>query len=192
MKTSYSLQKTAELFHSQSKTWWIAGGLAIDLFLGEETRDHEDIDVSILRKDEKHFRTFLDSWELWPGLGNDGLDNKPIEANDELPSQRDVLWCRPSSDANWAFEILTSRTDGDMWIFKRDDRVRMPISEIGKVNRDGIPFLRPEIILLFKAKNIREKDQHDFDAVAHKLNKPEWLKKSLEKVHPGHQWIKRL
>ena len=30
--------------------WWIAGGRAIDLYLGWETRPHEDVDVEMFRK----------------------------------------------------------------------------------------------------------------------------------------------
>jgi hypothetical protein len=32
--------------------WWIAGGWAVDLFLGEQTRVHDDVDVAVLRRDE--------------------------------------------------------------------------------------------------------------------------------------------
>jgi hypothetical protein len=30
--------------------WWVAGGWALDLFLGRQTRPHKDLDVGILRK----------------------------------------------------------------------------------------------------------------------------------------------
>lgn len=44
-----------ELLADCRVTWWIAGGWAIDLFLGESTREHSDIDVLILRKDQHDF-----------------------------------------------------------------------------------------------------------------------------------------
>jgi len=34
-----------------SEPWWIAGGWALDLFVGQVTRPHGDIDVGIFRRD---------------------------------------------------------------------------------------------------------------------------------------------
>jgi len=60
------------------------------------------------------------------------------------------------------------------------------------VDRRGIPYGRPEIVLLFKAKHSdRDRDQADFEAVAPRLE-PErrrWLAEELELVHPGHPWL---
>ena len=53
---------------------------------------------------------------------------------------------------------------------------------------------RPEVVLLFKAKHAREKDDGDFDAALPHLE-PErrrWLADALELVHPGHRWLARL
>ena len=36
--------------------WWIAGGQAIDLWLGRQTRPHLDLDVQVLRRDQHRFR----------------------------------------------------------------------------------------------------------------------------------------
>jgi Aminoglycoside-2''-adenylyltransferase len=43
--------KAATCFAALHVPWWIAGGWAIDLFLGRQTREHEDLDVLILRRD---------------------------------------------------------------------------------------------------------------------------------------------
>ncbi len=49
---------------------------------------------------------------------------------------------------------------------------------------DGIPYGRPEIVLLFKAKYaVRDRDQADFEAVVPRLE-PErrrWLAEALER-----------
>jgi len=42
--------------------WWLAGGWAIDAFVGRVTRVHEDIDVLVLRRDQAAFRSALTSW----------------------------------------------------------------------------------------------------------------------------------
>jgi hypothetical protein len=194
MKVTYTINQTQALFKQSPAPWWIAGGWAIDLFLGRTTREHEDIDVAILRDDEQVFRKQLKDWEIWPGLGNSQLENKPIAVDDKLSDNREVLWCRPSPEAGWSFELLLNKTAGDDWVFKRDSRVRKPIEEIGSLTSDGIPYLNPEIVLLFKAKNNQTKDRHDFEHAVPKLSEEakEWLRDSLHIVHPNHLWLNDL
>jgi hypothetical protein len=60
---------------------------------------------------------------------------------------------------------------------------------------EGIPYGRPEIILLFKAKNAdRPKDEADFTAVLPKLDsaRRSWLVDALRLLHPGHSWLARI
>ena len=194
MNTNFSLAKVQQLFAQQTKPWWVAGGWAIDLFLGEITREHEDVDIAILRRDEKDFRLYLSSWELWPGMGANKLEDKPLLISEPLPINSEVLWCRPSVSSPWAFEMLTNPMHNENWLFKRDESIVLPIVEMGMTSQVGIPFLKPEIVLLFKAKSLRNKDQQDFNNCREKLNdiSRRWLKTSLEKVHPRHQWIKEL
>ena len=65
-------EEVSELFKSLDIKWWIAGGWAIDLFLGKKSRDHLDIDVLIFRKDQMIIHKHLKGWELYktnqPGL----------------------------------------------------------------------------------------------------------------------------
>jgi hypothetical protein len=42
--------EAVEWFANVPVPWWIAGGWAIDLFLGRETRPHGDLDVGVLRR----------------------------------------------------------------------------------------------------------------------------------------------
>jgi hypothetical protein len=58
--------------------------------------------------------------------------------------------------------------------------------------KDGIPYGRPEIVLLYKAKHAhRERDKKDFaDTVPHlDPERRRWLAEALELVHPGHAWL---
>ena len=48
------VRKIAAIMHGFGKPWFVAGGWAVDLFLGRETRAHEDIEVSIFRRDQEH------------------------------------------------------------------------------------------------------------------------------------------
>jgi len=39
--------------------WGIAGGWALDLFIGHESRPHADIDIAIMRTDQQQLRSRL-------------------------------------------------------------------------------------------------------------------------------------
>src|SRR5690349_16504078 len=55
--------------------WWIAGGWAIDLFLGRVTREHSDLEIGIWRDDQPKIQSIFPerkwakvvekSWEPW-------------------------------------------------------------------------------------------------------------------------------
>jgi hypothetical protein len=55
----------------------------------------------------------------------------------------------------------------------------------------GVPFQRPEIVLLFKAKHARPRDDGDLQAVLPALERERraWLAEWLERIHPGHRWL---
>ena len=60
--------------------------------------------------------------------------------------------------------------------------------------KDGIPYLRPEAVLLYKAarpgRSARPKDEADFAAVSPHLaaDERQWLVGALDTVYPGHPW----
>jgi hypothetical protein len=70
----------------------------------------------------------------------------------------------------------------------------MPYPDLILRSSEGIPFARSEVILLFKAKATRPKDEDDFAAVLPHLSREErqWLIEALETVHPAHAWIERV
>jgi hypothetical protein len=80
------------------------------------------------------------------------------------------------------------------WIFRRDGRVRRPMGRMVARTRDGVPYLRPEGVLLYKAAGLRSKDASDFEAVAPDLDAESvrWLVDALSIAYPGHPWIARL
>ena len=52
----------------------------------------------------------------------------------------------------------------------------------------------PEIVLLFKDKQPRQKDEADFAATVPILTPGAraWLRHTLDRVHPGHAWLDAL
>ncbi len=51
-------------FATWAAPWWVAGGWAIDLTLGHQTRKHEDLDVLVLRRDQAWVREELLGWDV--------------------------------------------------------------------------------------------------------------------------------
>jgi hypothetical protein len=80
------------------------------------------------------------------------------------------------------------------WICRRDETIRRPYPEIIRVTADAIPYLRPEIVLVFKAKQDGPKDEHDFAGVLPLLADAErrWLATALARIHPAHRWLPAL
>src|SRR2546425_13200694 len=61
MPTFGPVLEVARLMRGFPRPWYIAEEWAIDLFLGRETRKHDDIDVAIFRNDQAELRTHLAS-----------------------------------------------------------------------------------------------------------------------------------
>ena len=191
MKSSHLPVDALGLFEDVGAQWWIAGGWGIDLWLGEQTRDHVDLDVAILRRDQRVFRDTLSGWELHvataPGVLSPWVD--PI-----VPEPLHAIWCRPTPQSEWAFELLLNDALDDAWLFRRDHDVRLPLVALGGRTSDDIPYLSPEVILLYKAKSLREHDVRDFRIALPKLDPAarSWLRSAIERVHPGHEWLVEL
>lgn len=103
-------------------------------------------------------------------------------------------WVREPGHGVYRLDIFREPHDGDTWICRRDESIRLPYDQIIVTSPAGIPYLVPEIVLLFKAKHDRPKDQADFSGVLPLLNpaRRAWLATALARVHPGHPWISEL
>jgi hypothetical protein len=178
------------LFAGLRVPWWIAGGWAIDLFLGRQTRPHGDIDVLILRNDQLDVQEFLSDWDLHktqqPGL-------KPWPKGEFLNPGVNDIWCRRTPDSPWSLQLMLLDTQNGSWIFRRDRTITGPIASIGRTTDLGIPYLSPEIQLLYKARSeTLDKDDSDFRVCAPRLQPQAqgWLLSCLTKRFPdGHKWI---
>jgi len=91
-----------------------------------------------------------------------------------------------------AFQVMLAESGGGEWIFRRNPAVRMPISRMGFHPLWGLPYLAPEIVLLFKAKHLETRDRIDFSNALPALSADarRWLRAAIEKTHPGHEWLK--
>ncbi len=133
---------------------------------------------------------------LFPGYVFDAAGSGRIWENaaPEVLAATHQTWLRDPATGNYLLDVFREPHDGDTWICRRDERIRLPYSDVIHHTRDGIPYLVPELVLLFKAKHLRGKDQTDFDATVPHLtpDQRETLTELLTRVHPGHPWLAAL
>jgi len=182
-------EEAARRFAGIDVPWYVAGGWAIDLFLGGQRRAHEDMEIGVPRDRFDPFAAALDDCDLFVA-GSDGL--WPL--TETAMATHHQTWVRERASGTWRLDMFREPHDGDIWISRRDDRIRMPYRELILRTDDGIPYGRPEVILFFKAKRAEAKDEGDLAAVLPRLSAEarRWLIEALEMVHPGHEWIERV
>lgn len=167
--------------------WYVAAGWALDLFLGRQTRAHGDIEIAIAAA------RFPEVRHRFPGYVFDAVGNGRVweDATPEVLAAVHQTWVRDPGTGNYLLDVFREPHDGDTWICRRDEKIRLPYSDIIYRTRDGIPYLAPELVLLFKAKHARRKDQSDFDATLPHMSpaQRETLAELLDRVHPEHPWI---
>ncbi|MBJ6360723.1 nucleotidyltransferase domain-containing protein [Paenibacillus sp. GCM10012307] len=186
-----SVDEMVAIMDSIPVTWCFAGGWALDLYIGRQTREHGDIDI-VLFHDEQ--ATMLDglakNWRIYKADQGELSNWEPGEA---LTTVKDV-WVSKDEHSPFTFQLmLVDRKDG-AWIYHRERTIQRPEKDIIAMTSEGIPYLKPEIQLLYKggSSEIREKDHRDFQNVLPllTLEEREWLKNALDRQFPGgHVWM---
>ena len=171
------------------RPWWVGGGWALDLFLGRTTRAHHDLDVVVLRSDQKLLRQHLADWDVHVAH----LGALTPWKGEWLELPRHGLWARTDPNGPWELEVLLMESDGERWIFRRDRELSLPLERAG-LERDGIPHLAPEIPLLYKSREPRDSDEADFRAVLPELppDRRSWLSAAIASQDPLHPWVEAL
>ncbi|MGG0669964.1 nucleotidyltransferase domain-containing protein [Sporosarcina koreensis] len=183
-----SCQKVMDWMEVYDRPWGIAGGWAIDLFIGNQTREHSDIEVAIFREDQYRMRNILANWSFQKAVKGELVEWESEML--ELP----IHELHGSDQTGERLEVLLNEVENEQWVFRRDPTITFPSSTLFLISEDGIPYLHPVVVLLYKAKNPREKDHADFLAVKDLLSTEDrrWLCNAL-KIHvPGHPWISEL
>ncbi len=185
--------EAARLFAPLRVPWWIAGGYAVEFAVGHPFRDHADIDVLLLRRDQLAAQRILAGWEWWAADPPGTL--RPWLRGEVLPPHVHDIWCRPGPAEPWRIQLMLDDTEGDDWVFRRDPRVRLPLVRLGRLTADGVPYLCPEAQLLYKAGAPRPKDEQDFAEALPVLDADQraWLAGAIALAEDaGHPWAVRL
>ena len=184
-----SVAEAVEIFSSAPFNWWITGGQALELHLGRSWRDHDDTDISFRRVDGAAVRRFLLGWHI--SVATEGVLSpwfgEPLSAN----LHQNNLWCKKTLEGTWCLDLTVSDGDDDEWIFRRDISLRVPWDQAVLRSPKGIPYLAPELQLLYKSKDRRTKDDFDAAEVIPQLDidRRNFLQNALPDQHAWRQFL---
>ncbi|MGW5440171.1 nucleotidyltransferase domain-containing protein [Nocardia asteroides] len=167
--------------------WAVAGGWAIDLFAGGISRAHDDIEICVPRAAFPEIAEAFPEYE-WDVVGDGHVRPYATAAHDPELHQ---TWLRDPFTGAFHLDVFREPHDGDTWICRRDPTITLPYRELVRTTPTGIPYLIPEVVLLFKAKATRPKDDADFRRALPLLddNQRTRLSEWLSRVHPEHPWL---
>jgi hypothetical protein len=186
-------EEVARLLSGVAAPWYVAGGWAIDLFLAEERRRHGDLEIGVPAERFDEVADALGAFELFVIAGPH--EAVPLAIARRRLADAHQTWVRDPATGAWRLDVFREPSYGDTWICRRDPSIRLPYSQLVEWTEGGIPYGRPEVVLLFKAKRSHEeKNQTDFAAVVPRLGaeRRRWLREGIARVHPGHPWIAEL
>jgi hypothetical protein len=153
------LTEVVQLFKDFPARWWISGGHALELHLGRSWRPHDDIDVGVPREDSPRLGHTLRGWDV--KIAASGILTPWSGSTPLVQKRQNNLWCRKGSDQPWCIDVTIADGDETHWIFRRDSTVKIPWEEAVLRSEQGVPYLAPELQLLYKSEHYRPKDALD-------------------------------
>lgn len=193
MTTIDDLVALAEVMNDFPRPWWIAGGWAIHLLNPDAPREHEDLEIGIFRSDQGELRSQLAGWELQRVMQTpDGPAWTDWDADEflELPTHQ-VRALNPLPVSPDSFEVFLNEGQDGIWQSRRHPGLSRAAETLVFRSIDGIPYLAPEVQLLYKAKYHREKDEHDFAAALPLMSEVQrlWLYAAIKRFQPADPWL---
>jgi hypothetical protein len=100
-------------------------------------------------------------------------------------------WLREPATGRYRIDVFREPHVGNHWVCRRDASITLPYS---KLILTASIVRSPEVALLFKAKQLREKDISDLQCVLPTIDQTRRSRQIgwLTQVHPGHPWIETL
>jgi hypothetical protein len=185
------LRAVARLFDDFPATWVISGGWALDLFIGRETREHEDLDVAVDATAQVRLHRQLAGWRMHAAVGRGMVRWSP---GMRLESPSFEITARLDGHHPARFHVILSDVHENALHVPVWPGLRRAFPYWYLRTDDGIPFVAPEIPLLAKARMHRPKDEEDLRAVLGLMDSGRrgWLREALETHAPGDPWIRVL
>ena len=173
--------RIGEVMSTYRPPWALAGGWAVDAWLGRPTREHGDVDLAVFVNDRRALFEHLAGWqsiaheetkenegaELWDGRAlvlPAHMHARPPEESGPLPERFDDSGMRVlfPSDGFWLDICLcerfpeglsgqTSGAAGSEWVLNREPRAALSLAECIRESGWGLPTVVPEVLLFYKA-----------------------------------------
>ena len=188
---SWRPEELTQRLHGSGITWYVTGGWALDVFMGQQSRDHVDLEFATLPSDIPKARKALAELEF-VALRNGGLSF--LERDAYVPDDIWQLWGADFKSQAWRVDMMIERGTIDRLVCKRNSTISQPRDQITYLNDQGISFLTPANVLLSKAKHTEDKDVQDFDRVLPHLRSHEKviLRRWIVSEHSVHPWLAQL
>ena len=187
-----TVEQVRQTFAQAPFAWALAGGYAIELFLGQPIRAHGDIDVVVFRDDQLRVQTWLAAWRHYAADPPGSL--RPWLAAEYLPFGIHDIWSHQANSPAWQLQLMLTETDGPQWFSRRNPLIRGPRADLFALYHNT-PCIKVEVQLFYKAGHPRPKDDLDFQACLPRMdeNARRWLSNNLALCFPaGHPWLHRL
>ena len=139
--------KAKALLAGFEKPWFVAGGWAVDLFLGRVTRGHKDIEIAVFRDDQLHVQQYLKEWELRKFIPEGKGRFDPWEEGEWLELPMHEIRARNANNDPPELEILLNEASQGEWLFRRNLEIALPLPKLGLRSGDSIPYLCPQVVL---------------------------------------------
>ena len=185
-------------------TWALCGGWAVDAWAGRLTRDHGDIDIIIFQNDQRAFFDHLSGWQLiahdtqvaddtaepWSGrplVLPAHIHARSPEAFGPLPDRVNA-----AAEQGFGLDVQLNECSDENWILSREPHIALPLTRCVQLSAWGVPTAAPEVLLLYKASDLRPRDELDFLALLPRLTPEQrnWLRTAIALA--GHPWLAQL
>lgn len=165
--------------------WWVSGGHALELHLGRQWREHDDTDVGVARCDLIEVYSWMSNWEMH--IAASGRLTRWRGAPLTAERHQNNVWCRHHETEPWTLDLTIGDGTDAEWTYRRNPAVRVSWDAAVLQTANGVPYLAPELQLLFKSTNIRAKDETDAHEVIPQLTADRRTR--LRQLLPeGHPW----
>lgn len=184
----FSLDTLRARLTGYPRPWYIIGGWALDLWLGQQSRPHGDLEICVPQTDIAATLDHLRPLRFYTAQAG---TLTPCTAQTAAESGARQFWGYDTQARAFRIDVMTEAGTPDTWVYKRNPQVTMPRADAVRQSQSGLSYLTPEVVLLFKAKVLRDKDQRDFETVNPTLTHVQrtWLTQAIAPDHPHHPWL---
>jgi len=198
----------------------ICGGFALDLFTNTDMRVHSDIDICVFEEDKESIYKYMknEGWTVYEFHGS-GIVRLINDISDLERSRRNIMCVKSTCELVEFFscdkgkdyflhefekdkgissfnyvEFLFNKVADNYFVFNNNNKTLRDMSK-AILRRNDIPFLAPELVLLYKAREAERKwFQYDYENTITKMDdeRIDWFYNGLDILYPsGHVWNKR-